>query len=65
VFGGNQTFGTTTSLDEVIIGEKFAVRENKWRDIVSRSVNSSAAKLAMKTLMQEGTVFGPVQLLYE
>ena len=49
----------------MIIGEKFAVRENKWRDIVSRSVNSSAAKLAMKTLMQEGTVFGPVQLLYE
>ena len=51
--------------EEVVIGEKFAVRENRWGDVVSRSANSFAAKQAMKTLMQESNVFGPISLLYE
>ena len=66
VFGGAQTFGKEgAEEDEMIIGEKFAVRENKWREVLSRAANSFAAKQAMQRLMRGGTVFGPVHLLYE
>lgn len=44
VFGGSPNFGNPTISDDVIIGEKFAVRENKWRDILSRSASNYAAK---------------------
>ena len=67
IFGGSQEqfASMPNNKEEVIIGEKFAVRENKWRDVISRSSNSFAAKQAMKTLMKQTNVFGPISLLYE
>ena len=59
VFGGM----LLSSSPEVVIGEKFALRENKWREVVSRTANSSAAASAMNMLT--GNIFGPASLLYE
>lgn len=48
VFGGavNQA-----SSNELILGEKFALRENRWRDVVSRHGESHAAKNAVFNLV--------------
>lgn len=40
VFGGVML---NSEESNVVIGEKFALRENKWREVVSRTANSSAA----------------------
>jgi hypothetical protein len=50
---------------EVPIGEKLALRENRWRDVVSRSGNSYAAKSAMSQMLAPGNRFGPISLMYE
>lgn len=62
VFGGcgNSANGGT----DVVIGEKLALRENKWREVISRSENSHPAKRAMEMLNKE-MQFGPAALLYE
>jgi len=35
----------------LVIGEKIGLRESKWRDVISRYGDSSAAKFAMKALL--------------
>jgi hypothetical protein len=47
VFGGN-SLPTDKTLPDISIGEKFALRENKWRDVISRSGDSHSAQKAMK-----------------
>jgi len=63
VFGGTGALSVinkdlTTTSDpslEIVIGEKFVLRENKWREVVSRSKCSSAALGTMQMLMEPGT----------
>jgi hypothetical protein len=68
VFGGAEIrhdLKLTDVLAELPIGEKLALRENRWRDVVSRSGNSYAAKNVMSQLLTAGTCDGPVSLMYE
>jgi Kelch motif len=54
VFGGTALSLPTNTANisqDLAIGEKFALRENKWREVVSRSAESSAATMAMTTLL--------------
>lgn len=62
VFGG-AAMALPEGAQDVAIGEKFALRENKWRDVVSRSADSAAAR-ALSCLLS-GTSLGPASLLYE
>jgi hypothetical protein len=50
---------------EIPIGEKLALRENRWRDVVSRSGKSSAARTVTSQLLTPGNRYGPVSLMYE
>ena len=71
VFGGAQLPNVTdkqlSERQDIIIGEKFSVRESRWREVVSRSQQSHAAARAMQTLAIHASVasFGPASLLYE
>jgi len=56
--------GNSANGSDVVIGEKLALRENKWREVISRSENSHPAKRAMEMLKKE-MHFGPAALLYE
>jgi hypothetical protein len=61
VFGGAVNQSTA---NEMILGEKFALRENRWRDVVSRHAESHAAKNAVVNLVPP-QVIGPASLLFE
>ena len=65
VFGGASTPAAGSDTD-IVIGEKLALRENKWREVISRTNDSSAAIRAMSMLksLKVGS-FGPASLLYE
>jgi hypothetical protein len=71
VFGGSP-LPEGGDTEEVVIGEKLALRENKWRDVVSRSKNSHPARKTMQMLLNKAKnagmgigAIGPAALLYE
>jgi len=73
VFGGNEILKPTSATliekgTDIMIGEKFALRENKWREVVSRSTDSHSAVRAMQMLQNNSLLsshFCPASLLYE
>ena len=65
VFGGALSPAEGNDTD-IVIGEKLALRENKWREVISRTNDSSAAIRAMQMLKGlQASSFGPASLLYE
>lgn len=64
VFGGTVDVPNASQTSEVVIGEKLALREIKWRDVVSRTAESSAAAKVMQ-ILESKVIFGPASLLYE
>jgi hypothetical protein len=67
VFGGTDgvAMDNTEMPSEIPIGEKLALRENRWREVVSRSGKSSAARTVTSQLLTPGNRFGPISLMYE
>lgn len=70
VLGGCSIDHSSDTESEIVIGEKLALRENRWREVVSRSLNSHPAKRAMEMLISQVSdpvsfSLGPAALLYE
>ena len=68
VFGGTEVVLDNKDSEmpsEIPIGEKLALRENRWRDVVSRSGKSYAARNVMSQLLAPGNRYGPISLMYE